>query len=334
MKYLLFSFLLWSQLFAQSQVVDAEWFLDSPDPGFGNGISFDPFAPDTSVNASYQLALDVLVPGLHHWHARVKNNLGIWSHTLARPFIVLPRDTVAHLAGAEWFWDTDPGFGQGHSVGLNGSSDSATWTIELDTLPVGIHDLYVRAQNVEGIWGHTYRRNTFIRAEPQAPIDRLTYFYRNPDSTSMTFTYLLSQPMHYVDMSFEPDASDLVDGEEYEFCLTAVRTDSVVSCERCVSFVYESEDTMTTSIETINSAQLRVYPNPNQGQFQVQLPAVRHQVAHLTVVDVQGKKVYRKQIDQSHSQDIPIRLTNPSPGVYVTIIEIGNVVRMQRVLIH
>lgn len=343
MKYIFTFFLLWSQLLAQTQVVEAEWFFDSPDPGFGNGTTFNAFTPDTMISTSYQAVINSLTPGLHVWNARAKNNLGIWSHTYMRPFVVLPRDSVAHLAGAEWFWDTDPGFGQANPVSLSGSSDSATWTIALDTLPVGIHDLYVRARNIEGIWGHTYRRNTFIRAEPRAAIEKLTYFYRNPDSTSMTFTYLLSQPMHYVDLSFEPDASDLVNGEEYEFCIMAVRTDSVVSCERCVDFVYQSQDTMppdtmppdtmTTPIQASEASTLSLYPNPNQGQFRVQLPSTRRHIAYLTVFDMQGRKVYRQEIARSQGQEIPVNLPNPSPGVYVTVLEIGNAVRLQRMLI-
>ena len=334
MKYLLPFLLLWSQLLAQSPIVSAEWFIDNPDPGFGNATSFDPFASDTAISAIDQVGLSGLTAGVHFLRTRVKDDRGIWSHTYTRPFLVLPRDTVAHLVGGEWFWNNDPGLGQGQPLTLNGADDTASWSIDLSALPAGVHDLYIRAKNAEGIWGHTYRRHTFIRAEPNAPIEQLTYYYAGPDSNSATFTYTLSQPLHYVDISFDPDAGDLKDSVQYDFCVTAVRTDSVESFERCVTFLYRIEDTTSTQVQAPQTAVLNLYPNPNQGRFSLELPAQLTQPAQVQVFDAQGRKVWAQTVPPTSGTKLDINLSNPAVGIYFVAVEAGASVWVKKVKVE
>ena len=334
MKYLLPFLLIWGSLMAQSQVVAGEWFFDSPDPGFGNANPFAAFSPDTQVTASDQIVLSTLAPGLHRWNVRVKRNDGVWSHTYTRPFILLPRDSAAALVGGEWFWDQDPGFGQGQPLTLSGTSDSLSWVIPLDTLPAGIHSLHVRIRNAEGIWGHTYRRGTYVRALPAAPIERLTYYYAGPDSNSATFTYLLSQPQHYVEVTFDPDASDLQDSVSYDLCIKAVRTDSVVSCERCETFLYRTQDTTTTHLQAPLTAALRLYPNPNQGRFSLELPAQLTQPAQVQVFDAQGRKVWARTVPPTSGTKLDINLSNPAVGIYFVAVEAGASVWVKKVRVE
>ena len=334
MKYFLPSLLLWSQLLAQSPIVRAEWFLDGPDPGFGNGTSFDPFASDTAIDAVDQIDLSAFPPGVHLFHTRVKDDQGIWSHTYTRHFWVIPRDTGAHLAGGEWFLDDDPGFGLGNPITLSGPDDTAAWSIDLSALPTGVHDLYLRVKNAEGIWGHTYRRHTFIRAEPQAPIEKLTYYYAGPDSNSATFTYTLSQPLHYVDISFDPDAGDLADSVQYDFCIKAVRTDSVESFEQCETFFYRIGDTTSTQVQAPQTAALRLYPNPNQGQFALELPAHLAQPAQVQVFDAQGRQVWAQTASPMVGTKLNIDLSNPSVGIYFVAVEAGQSVWVKKVRVE
>ncbi|MEL7531930.1 MAG: T9SS type A sorting domain-containing protein [Bacteroidota bacterium] len=334
MKYPLFFLLLWGQLFAQSPIVSAEYFIDGPDPGYGNATAFAPFASDTLISATDQINLSNLSPGVHQWSVRVKDDQGVWSHTYTRSFLLLAWDNNIPLQGGEWFWDQDPGFGQGNSFGLSGTQDSLSWLIQLDTLPPGIHDLYVRVQNINGIWSHTFRRNTFIRAEPAAPIDRLSYYFVGPDSNSSTFTYILSQPQHFVDISFNPDAGDLVDSTTYEICVRAIRTDSVESCERCTSFLYQTEDSMSTNLQTLSQAPLRLYPNPNRGQFWLNMPPHIKGNIHLEVFDIQGKQVYQHLYPDSSQGDLAVEIDNLTPGVYFVLLEWESSIWVQRILIE
>ncbi len=334
MKYALLFLLVWGQLLAQTTVVSAEYFFDGPDPGYGNATAFAPFAPDTLISATDQINLSSLSPGVHQWSVRVKDNQGVWSHTYSRSFLLLAWEENIPLQGGEWFWDQDPGFGQGNSFTLSGTQDSLSWLIQLDTLPPGIHDLYVRVQNVNGIWSHTYRRNTFIRAEPIAPIDRLTYYFVGPDSTSSTFTYLLSQPQHFVDISFNPDADDLVDSTTYEICVTAVRTDSVESCERCTSFLYQEEDSMSTRLPNLAQNTFKLYPNPNRGHFRLDVPPHVRGNIYLEVFDAQGQRVYKQQYRDLAQKKISVEMESLSAGVYFVHVEWASSVWVQRILVE
>jgi RHS repeat-associated protein len=58
----------------------------------------------------------------------------------------------------EYFWDTDPGLGNGISLGA-GSNISTT--IPLTGLTTGVHSLYVRGKQLEG-WGLYTKRNVYI----------------------------------------------------------------------------------------------------------------------------------------------------------------------------
>jgi len=335
MKYLLSLLLIWSQLFAQDPVVSGEWFFDGPDPGYGLATPFAAFSPDTLISANDQFSLNTLSPGVHQWSVRVKDDQGVWSHTYTRSFLLLAWDPEVSLKGGEWFWDHDPGFGQGQPLALSGTSDSISWTIELDTLPPGIHYLYVRVQDANKIWSHTYRRSTYIRAHPDAPIDRLSYFFVGPDSTSSTFTYFLSQPQHYVDISFDPDAGDWVDSTMYEICVTAIRTDSIESCARCASFLYRVEDsTGGVSAPSLEAATLALFPNPNRGQFSIEFPYVPQGETHIKLFDGQGREVHSQDHAGLSRKEIGVKVENLPEGVYFVVVETGVSVWVKRMLIE
>ena len=280
--------------------------------------------------ADVQFAVSTLTAGQHSWNARVKDNQGRWSHTYTRSFMVLPRDTISHLAGLEWFWDTDPGYGNGNMISLEGSLDTVSWNSDLGNLSPGIHDLYVRVRNRAGIWSHTVQRNTYLRAEPNAMIEKLIYFYRNPNDTSETFTYTLNQPQHHVELTFEPDAGDLIDGQSYEFCITAVRTDSVKSFERCQTIIWSGP--VSIDEEEIQS-RIALFPNPNKGVFEVKLPDELVGQAYIQLFDVNGKSVEFNRTNPSNPFVMRIGMKHPIPGVYFMLVEIKSKVFVQRLMV-
>ena len=62
-----------------------------------------------------------------------------------------------NIATAEYFFDTDPGIGNGTSFSMTITSDSAnsTQTISTSTLSVGFHRLYIRVKQSDGNWSIT-----------------------------------------------------------------------------------------------------------------------------------------------------------------------------------
>jgi len=62
-----------------------------------------------------------------------------------------------------------------------------------------------------------------------------------------------------------------------------------------------------------NTGVVNLYPNPNNGEFTIQLPVVSHQLS-VQVYNTLGEMVYQTKITQGASH---ISLPNPVPGVYL-----------------
>lgn len=58
-------------------------------------------------------------------------------------------DALSGVNTAEYYYDVDPGVGQGYAMSLNGSTATATTSLGL---PKGSHSLYCRVQDNAGNW--------------------------------------------------------------------------------------------------------------------------------------------------------------------------------------
>ncbi len=133
-----------------------EYFIDT-DPGFGNGT-------DVSVSPSANIS-DIVIPinigslsnGFHNIYTRSKNDNGSWSLTNRWLFFKdIPQDNV--LRG-EYFFDTDPGFGNGTAIPYSGplgtNVPDFSFGANLTGLPNGSHYLFIRTQEANGKWSLT-----------------------------------------------------------------------------------------------------------------------------------------------------------------------------------
>ena len=66
------------------------------------------------------------------------------------------------IDSAEYFFDTDPGVGNGTSLSVNANSGALTqsFTVDISSLSNGFHDLYIRTFNNSSNWS-LYDRSTF-----------------------------------------------------------------------------------------------------------------------------------------------------------------------------
>ena len=244
-------FLLLNALTAQNSIVYAEWFFDE-DPGFGKATPFSASSAGNEIELNETISLGDLTPGVHLWYARVLNAQGVWSLTMYREFLVIKQESSNSITRAEWFWDTDPGFGRANQVRGDGDPYEATWTVEVTGLQPGVHTLYMRVQNVDGVWSHTIHSSTIICAAPEELIAQIKYYYKDGDSQSQTIVYQLEQPQSVVDLTFIPNTAELIEGQTYEMCFTVLRTDGVESEERCETFVWNEPETEIFVPETVS----------------------------------------------------------------------------------
>ena len=143
-------------------IAAAEYFFDS-DPGNGNATPLSIPAGATS-NFTVSLPANGLQPGFHFLAIRVKEANGNWGIFESRGFYVTGSTTdVANITQAEYFFDADPGNGNGTSLSVpSGSPSTFTATIPVTGLTPGFHFLTIRAKRADGIWGIFESRGFYI----------------------------------------------------------------------------------------------------------------------------------------------------------------------------
>jgi len=164
---------LWTSVTSRSFLVIAteplepfvEYFFDN-DPGYGKGIVIKDIEKGTN-----RLVIDLgdLPTGAHVLYVRSRDEEGLWSVTVCRPFYVC---RSANLAALEYFFDNnDPGQGNATSIALpTTGSDVITFEVDLTGLSTGEHTLNVRAKDSDGLWrpltseGFTLTTNSGISA--------------------------------------------------------------------------------------------------------------------------------------------------------------------------
>ncbi|MAE82065.1 MAG: hypothetical protein CMB80_04970, partial [Flammeovirgaceae bacterium] len=142
-----------------------EYFWDH-DPGYGNGAMISIASPDPLIDIDEALATDTLSNGFHNLFVRARTLSGTWGVPESR-LVYLDNaagDVQDTLVAAEYFWDSDPGYGNGRALTISSPASSLqlSTTIATDTLSVGFHNLYTRVQNSSGQWGIPESRLVYI----------------------------------------------------------------------------------------------------------------------------------------------------------------------------
>ena len=118
-----------------------EYFFDT-DPGHGKATQETTKAGDNALT----LRTSQLDAGMHLLGIRSADGEGRWSPTLTSPIYVFAPKT--DVAAAEWFVDTDPGYGKGTS--MPASAGSNVLVISTKGMSSGMHLICVRSRSLSG----------------------------------------------------------------------------------------------------------------------------------------------------------------------------------------
>ena len=150
MRRLLFLLLVAAPLFGQT-LTNAECYFDT-DPGQGNGIAIAVANNDTTL-FSGPVSITGVNKGLHRLYLRYRENNGSWGAPDGEYFYAIDYAGRA-VQGAEAYFDTDPGVGNGYQVSLPSQSTVSFLTPFPTTgMTTGLHRLYVRYRRNGGVWG-------------------------------------------------------------------------------------------------------------------------------------------------------------------------------------
>jgi len=132
------------------------------------------------VDISETVDISALEDGLNMFYIRAENDSG-WSLTFSRPFIKAGKSALtlpADIAEIEYFYDNDPGYGNGIDVPISpGAIVDQHSTFDISELNKGLHMLYIRSKDAAGYWSTTFSKPFIFSGDNIYPdITELEYF--------------------------------------------------------------------------------------------------------------------------------------------------------------
>lgn len=132
----------------------AEYFFDN-DPGAGNAAALT-ITPGQNPTVAAMLDVSGLDPGLHVIGLRFQDERGCWGVPDTRLFYLMQFNPppATDIAGAEYYFDTDPGYGLGVPLSVIPSPEPVfAGMLNTEMLTAGLHRLNVRFRDAQGDWG-------------------------------------------------------------------------------------------------------------------------------------------------------------------------------------
>ena len=170
---------------AQTGVIQAaEYFIDT-DPGVGEGVGI-PITSGSEVAANVMIDISGIASGFHTLYVRTRQD-GAWGHYSTKRTFYINTVNIGTQTGtvqaAEYFFDEDPGVGNGVDIPITaGSTVSGNVLMDISDLDPGFHAMYVRTKQ-DDAWGHYGIKRVFyinIQAQlAQTPINRVEGFFNN-----------------------------------------------------------------------------------------------------------------------------------------------------------
>jgi PKD repeat protein/murein DD-endopeptidase MepM/ murein hydrolase activator NlpD len=173
------------QVFESSPVVNLEYFIDV-DPGHGKGIPVNG-ASGEDFSQSFDLNYGDFSEGYHTLFVRAKDGSGRWGTVASKPFYALHIDDIPYITQMEYFFDSDPGFGNGEPL----ATDYDTWEensflLDYSQLNEGYHTLFVRAKDSFGTWSLVATKDFYsLHTNDVQYITQMEYFFDNDPGYGM-----------------------------------------------------------------------------------------------------------------------------------------------------
>jgi predicted RNA-binding protein with PUA-like domain len=161
----------WSEVFMKqldglppvvtASIVKAEFFVNT-DPGFGLGTNIPVAAGQTTIsNLAFNIPTASLTAAADYLYVRTKDERGRWSEVLMKQLDGLPTVVPASIVKAEFFVNTDPGFGLGTNIPVAAGQTSISnlaFNVPTASLTAAADYLYVRTKDERGRWSEVFMK--------------------------------------------------------------------------------------------------------------------------------------------------------------------------------
>jgi gliding motility-associated-like protein len=179
-------------------IVYGEYFFDS-DPGVGNGLELS-FLPAASINQTFNIPTGILTEGFHTFNARFVDNTGKWSLFTTRTFYIIPNpfsnSPSTNITKAEYFYDNDPGIGNGTNIPVTASStQNLTINTPTTALSPGFHTANVRVRDDQGRWSLFTTRTFYLMPASASPANlvKLEYYVNTDPGIGQATSVVIAQ---------------------------------------------------------------------------------------------------------------------------------------------
>lgn len=196
------------------------------------------------TDITFDIDISQLGYGIHYLNFRAQNDAGDWG-TFSRYLYFIPQDSSpdATVTDFEYWIDGDYGQKQGDKV----SDGNLVLSLDISSLPYGMHYLNFRAKNSDGVWGNLSRYLFFVSetASADATVTAYEYWLDNDYSSRQ------SAQVTDVNIALSVDVNALASGVHY-FNFRAQNSDGVWgNLSRYLFFVpdHVSKDATVTDYE-------------------------------------------------------------------------------------
>ena len=320
-----------SQSTADSRIVRAEYFIDA-DPGFGSAVNIPIATPANKLELSFNVNISSLSQGFHMMIIRTRDNLGRWSSSFERVFYVFrsQSDALAKINRAEYFIDTDPGFGSAVNIPIATSANKLelAFNVDISSLLQGFHMIMLRTRDNTGRWSPSSQQVFYVfKAEPAttANVTAIEYFLDNDPGFGKGTIYNISAPGTKVTADITVSLTGVTAGSHVVYFRAR---DASGRWGHMYSQAFTSSTTDIGDMEI--KPWFRMYPNPGAREFIIDFSDMQERPVMLTISDLNGRVVYTDVVE---GERIQMNVDLPS-GIYMVTVNAGDRSFNQKLLIN
>ena len=226
--------------------------------------------------------------------------------------------TGTKISRIEYFIDTDPGRGKGTAFKFT-MAETINLDTELDLAAVtdGIHTVYFRTMNDQGLWSALYSRPFYklpnLLTKPGATnITNAEYFINTDPGQGKGKAITLTTNGSDISQEFDIDITGLDANKKHQLYVRAQDNTGRWGAVKSIEFEIGG---VTSIDDLIKGGKFKIYPNPTVNWLQVDFGTTPKSAATLIVRDVQGK-VLHKQVAQANTRTQRIQVKGFTPGLY------------------
>lgn len=129
------------------------------------------------LDANFEINVAGLPQGVHQLYIELQNSAGIWTHYDRIAIQVAGGLSMFTLNSFEYFFDEDPGYGNGIQVDVSGESFDGNIPLSVAGLSNGIHRVYYRFRDGAIQWSHYDSQVIQVTLGGYEELVRLEYFF-------------------------------------------------------------------------------------------------------------------------------------------------------------